>query len=330
MPNEKLQELLECIRKNPRVVIPPAPGYDSGVHVINENECLVISTDPCIGVPEEWFGWLLVNYAASDVALFGAKPEFCTITLLGPPKTKAKFFTKIMKQACSAVDELNMTIVTGHTGAYDGLSTLVGVCTAYGAVSKDKLITPGGSQEGDCIIFTKQIGLETVVNFVFAQRSLAERIFNSIRVFKLQNFIDKQTCVSEALLLAKIGGVHAMHDATEGGLVAALNEMADSSNLGFTIDLETLPILEEAQILRKHFSLSQRELLSISSTGTLLAAVNPKRKDLVLQKLRKHGVEASSIGVFTHSKKRLIQYKKKKKIFPKIAHDPYSKIMLLP
>ena len=81
LDSEELKKLLSCIRKDPRVVVPPMPGYDAGVHLIGD-KYLVVATDPCIGVPEEWFGWLLIHYAASDVALFGAKPEFCTVTLL--------------------------------------------------------------------------------------------------------------------------------------------------------------------------------------------------------------------------------------------------------
>ncbi|MDH5448101.1 MAG: AIR synthase-related protein [Candidatus Bathyarchaeota archaeon] len=328
LATEELKKLLRCIKKHPKVIIPPAPGFDSGVQITNENECLVVSTDPCIGVPEKWFGWLLIHYAASDVALFGAKPEFCTITLLGPPSTKANTFIKIMEQVCAVADELNMTVVTGHTGTYDGLSTLVGTCTAYGTVSKDRLITPGGARAGDHIICTKQIGLETVVNFVLTHEALAESLFDVARTYVLQSLVNMQTCVKEAYLLAEVGGVHAMHDITEGGLVAALNEMAESSSLGFAVDLEKLPILEEALILQKYFGLSQRELLSISSTGTLLTAIDPERKDQALQELLKHGIDASFIGTFTKNKKRLIQHGKKKTVFPKTAEDPYAKIML--
>lgn len=324
----ELRKLLKCIKKHPKTIIPPAPGFDSGVHIINENEYLVVSTDPCIGVPEKRFGWLLIHYAASDVALFGAKPEFCTITLIGPPSTKANTFIKVMKQICTAADELNMTIVTGHTGTYDGLSTLVGACTAYGVVHKDKLITPGGAQAGDYILCTKQIGLETVVNFALTHKTLAEKLFTTSRTRALQNLVNKQTCVKEASLLADLGGVHAMHDTTEGGLVAALNEMAENSNLGFTVDLDKFPILEEAQIIRKHFDLSQRELLSISSTGTLLAAVDPERREQALWELQKQGIEASLIGTFTKNNKRVMQQVRKKVDFPEKAEDPYVKIML--
>jgi hydrogenase maturation factor len=279
-------------------------------------------------MPEKWFGWLLIHYAASDVALFGAKPEFCTITLLGPPKTKADTFIKIMEQVCTTAEELKMAVVTGHTGTYDRLSTIVGACTAYGTVNKDRLITPGGARVGDVIICTKRIGLETVVNFALTHRALAESLFNVIRAQKLRNLVNMQTCVKEALLLADVGEVHAMHDTTEGGLVTALNEMADSSNLGFIANWEKLLFSEELQVLKTHFNLSQRELLSTSSTGTLLATVAPQKKDLALEELQKHGVEANLIGTFTKTKKRLIQHGKKKVAFPKITEDPYARIML--
>ncbi len=328
LPNEDLEKLLKCIKKPPKVIVPPKLGYDSGVHVLNEEEYLVVSTDPCIGVPENWFGWLLVHYAASDVALFGAKPEYCTIILLGPSSTKSEVFTTIMEQVCTTTKELNMAIITGHTGTYDGLSTLVGTCTAYGKVKKDKLVTPGGAQGGDHILCTKQIGLETVTNFVLSNRALAENLFNVTRAHALQNLIRMQTCVHDALFLTRVGGVHAMHDTTEGGLVAALNEMAESANIGFTVDLKRVPVLREAETLKAYFNLSQTELLSLSSTGTLLAAVDPKTKDIALQKLRGHGIEASIIGVFNKDRKRLIQQGKKKLVFPTIPEDPYAKIVL--
>jgi hydrogenase expression/formation protein HypE len=328
LPTEQLQKLLKCIRKSPSVIVPPLPGFDSGVHLIGQNECLVVSTDPCVGVPEKWFGWLLIHYAASDVALFGAKPEFCTIALLGPISTSSETFTRVMKQACIAADELEIAVVTGHTGSYDGISDLVGICTAYGRVSRDKLITPKGSKAGDSIVCTRQIGLETVVNFSLTHKSLSDHLFTAIRTRELQNLINMQTCVKEATLLAESAAAHAMHDATEGGLVAALNEMAEASGLGFEVDFEKLPFLKETQILQEYFGLSTEELLSLSSTGTLLASIDPGKASSILQHLRSQDVEASIIGSFTKDKKRLIQRQNTKLSFPKIAEDPYAKIML--
>lgn len=159
LSGEQLEKLLKYIKKDERVIVPPMIGYDAGVHLL-DGKYLVVSTDPCTGVPSEWFGWLLINYAASDVALFGAKPEFCTINLLGPRPTDPAVFQDIMQQTCKAADELNIAIVRGHTGMYDSLKDMLGVCTVYGTIKPEKLITPGNAKPGDLILCTKPVGLE--------------------------------------------------------------------------------------------------------------------------------------------------------------------------
>jgi hydrogenase expression/formation protein HypE len=324
--SEALTRLLKCIGRDPRVIIPPQVGFDSGVHLIDD-KCLVVSTDPCINVPKEWFGWLLVHYAASDVALFGAKPEFCTVNLLGPPSTRPQTFNKAMKQACDAADELGTAIVTGHTGTYEGLSTLIGVCTAYGTISREKLITPGNARAGDYILCTKTIGLETAINFALTHSALAERLFGVNRARELTKLVDLQSCVKEALVLSEIEGVHAMHDATEGGLTSALNEMAQASKAGFKIEFNKIKISNELRILQEYFHLTDEQVLSMSSTGTILAAVSPKAKERVERTLRQNNTEASFLGFFRKNARRILVKDEKETSFPRKADDPYEKIM---
>jgi hydrogenase maturation factor len=328
LAKEELQKLLGCIRKDPRVLVPPLPGYDAGVHFLGD-KCMVVATDPCIDVPEELFGWLLIHYAASDVAVFGAKPEYCTINLLGPAPTKPEVFQNVMKQVCSAAEKLGMVVVTGHTGIYEGVSQLIGVCTAYGTVPKEKLIMPGNAKAGDLILCTKSVGLELLVNFSFMHKALAQRLFGVKRAEELERLVKSQSCVNEALQLAEVGGVNAMHDATEGGLVAALNEVADASEVGFRVEMEKIPVSQEAWLLRDHFKLALDEVLSMSSTGTILAAVDPKAKGEVEEALRRNGVSASFLGKFTKSKDRVLVKGDGEVVFPQVADDPYSKILSL-
>ena len=323
-----LEKLLSCIRQDPRVLVPPLPGYDAGVHFMGD-KCMVVSTDPCIDVPLEWFGWLLIHYAASDVAIFGAKPEYCTINMLGPASTKPEVFQNMMEQVCSAAKKLGMVVVTGHTGFYEGVSQLIGVCTAYGTVAKDKLITPGNAKAGDLLLCTKSVGLELLVNFSFMHKALAQMLFGVQRANALARLVESQSCVREALQLADIGGVHSMHDATEGGLVAALNELADASEVGFRVEIEKLPIDQEAWTLSDHFKLTLDEILSMSSTGTLLAAVNPQAKDQVEKALRRIGVAAGFVGKFTKNKDRILTKSDCDVVFPQLACDPYSRVVSL-
>ncbi|MGD0643813.1 MAG: AIR synthase-related protein [Candidatus Bathyarchaeia archaeon] len=326
LSDKDLTALLSCIKKDSRVIIPPMVGYDFGVH-LSDGKYVVVATDPCTGVPEEWFGWLLINYAASDVALSGAKPEFCTINLLGPKLTKPAVFQKIMKQICKAADELNIAIVRGHTGMYDSLSELLGVATVYGSVQLEKLITPGNAKPGDLILCTKPLGLETITNFSLTHKTLAQQLFGAEQQARLSKQVRMQSCVREALQLAKTGVVHAMHDATEGGFVAALNELAAASKVGFRVDWEKIPVSKEVLALQGSFKLTDEQVLAMSSTGTILAAVDARAQEKVKAILSQNGLSACFLGEFTENKDCVLIKNGIEVSFPQVASDPYALIL---
>jgi hydrogenase maturation factor len=323
----ELQKMLSCIIPDERVLVPPQIGFDAGVHRLGD-KLVAVATDPCTGVPEEWFGWLLINYAASDIALFGAKPEFCTITLLGPQPTSPSRFQKIMAQTCNAAAELGIAIVRGHTAMYDSLKDLLGVCTVYGTVEPTRLITSGGAKPGDLILCTKPLGIETITNYALTHKEMARQLFGAQKQAEYGELVHIQSCVKEALALSEVEGVHAMHDVTEGGIVTALNELAETSKTGFRIQQENIAIPNEALLLQKHLGLSDVQMLSFSSTGTILAAVSSNAKQKVTEALHKLGLTAFFIGEFTNTKQRIIVQNNIGKAYPNQAVDPYTAIMM--
>lgn len=327
LPTKDLKQLLNCIKPNSKVIVKPQFGFDAGVHQLDNRECLVVSTDPCIGVPKELFGWFLINYVASDIALFGAKTQFCTINLLGPPLTDPKVFKEVMQQTCKAAEELGITIVTGHTGTYQGLSTLVGVCTGYGHITKDELKIPAGAKPNDLVLCVKPVGLETATNFALTHKKLAQNLFGSKKTEELASLVFLQSCVKEALLLARLDGVHALHDATEGGITSALNELAEASKVGFQIDWDRFLFVEPVQTLRETFQLTDTQLLSLSSTGTFLVAVSPEAKKEVEAVLYKNNIDFRVVGVFTKDLGRVLIKNGKKTVFPSQSDDPYTRIV---
>ena len=326
LSGDELKKMLDCIKPDPRVMVPPKIGFDTGIHRLGDL-IIAIANDPCTGVPEDWFGWLLINYAASDLALSGAKPDFCTITLLGPRPTQASRFQTVMEQTCKAAHELGIAIVRGHTGMYDSLNDLVGVCTVYGAVPKGKIITSAGAKAGDLILCTKPLGIETITNYAISHKPTAQQLFGAEKQSEFATLVPLQSCVREAMALAQINGVHALHDATEGGFVAALNELAEASRIGFIVDWNKIPIPQEVGILQRHFVFDDEQLLALSSTGTILGAVDQEAVGEVALTLRSHGLTAHFIGQFTENKERKLTKNCTKGAFPTTAVDPYNEIM---
>jgi len=324
----ELKIVIRCIKRSSSILVPPGVGLDSGVHKTPDGLCLVVSTDPCVGVPKPRFGWLLVHYAASDVAVFGVTPRFCSVSLLGPPRTSTRLFQSVMRDACQAANQLGMQIVTGHTGSYDALDDMVGTCTAYGFASLKEIKTPRGARAGDSILCTKPLGLETAVTFSQTRRALAERLFGRSSANRLSRQFQFQSCVKEALALSKMPGVHAMHDAAEGGLVSALNEMAEASKTGFSVDFTKVAVPREVHILARHFRLSTNEMMSMSSTGTLIAALEPSAERRVLRRLSEFKTLARLVGTFSRSRRRRAKDHLGERSFPDRAQDPFRRICL--
>jgi hydrogenase maturation factor len=171
--------------------------------------------------------------------------------------------------------------------------------------------------------------LETVVNFSLTHVARAKDLFGEQSTALLSKKVQMQSCVREALQLAELKSVHAMHDATEGGLVAALNEVAAASNLGFKMDYERVPLTGEVRILQKAFGLSNDQVLAMSSTGTILAAVSPVGEDEVKEILNRLGLEAYFLGQFTDDEKKSLIQNNQEQSFPKVADDPYTRILFL-
>ena len=232
-----------------------------------------------------------------------------------------------MCQICKAADELNIAIVRGHTGMYDSVSDMLGIATVYGAIQLDKLITPANAKPGDLIFCTKPLGLETIINFSIARKQDAQKIFGGQQQEVLSKQVHMQSCVREALALAKTNVVSAMHDATEGGFVACLNELAEASAIGFVVEWNRIPVTKETLLIKGHFGLDDDQMLSMSSTGTIIGAVNPDSEEEIRKVLRSKGLSASFIGSFTENKQRAIIKKEQKEPFPQISNDPYDLII---
>jgi hydrogenase expression/formation protein HypE len=140
-------------------------------------------------------------------------------------------------------------------------------------------------------------------------------------VKKAQDVYYQMSTVKDALIAAKIGGVTAMHDATECGIFGGLYEMAMHSNVGMNIYLEKIVLQDEVKKTCECFDIDPYKAIS---EGTLLATVNKKKAKDVVEALNNKSIPASIAGEVTHKKQGIIVIEKNKEYkleHPKI--DPF-------
>jgi len=97
-------------------------------------------------------------------------------------------------------------------------------------------------------------------------------------------------------------GVCAMHDASEGGIFAALWEMAEGAGVGLTIDLKKLPIRQETVEVCEYLGVNPYELKS----GGCLVMTTEDGVGLV-NTLETEGIPAVIVGKITDSNDRIIR-----------------------
>lgn len=294
-------------RPDRKVIVPPLTGVDAAVIEINQKEVLIVAEDPIFSIPGqplEMFGWYTVHIGASDVAVMGVKPKYFTYTLLMPPESSDQTLQIIVNSIHRTACELGLTIVGGHTGYYPGFAApTIGGITVFSIADKDSYVTPAGARPGNEIILTKGPAIETAgILSVLREKELLTKYPEDL-VRRAQALGRQMTVVVDALTAMETGGVTAMHDATEGGVIGGLFEIAAASKVGMVVDEQAFIYPDEVRMVCEAFQLDP--VASIAE-GSLLITVKPEASGRVIKALQKKGIAASVIGEVVANKRRRI------------------------
>lgn len=279
----------------PQLVVGPRMGVDAAVLKLGE-EYLAIAEDPIFPGPTtspDDFGWITVHIGASDVAVMGIKPQFMTYSLLLPPGTPEDYIAELVKSISKYARELGICIAGGHTGFYGAVTVpTIGGITVWGMGRE--YVTPAGSQVGDAVIITKGVAIEAAALLAceLGEKLLAAGVAPEL-VERARRRLREMSVVAEAGIAVEVGGVHAMHDATEGGLARGLWEVAEASGVGLRIERSRVMLPEDVQAVCSHFNLNPYEVIS---EGTLVLTCLPAKGEALVAAFNDAGLEAAVIG----------------------------------
>ena len=288
-------------KKRDSVLVGPKNGVDAGIIDIGGGKVLALTTDPFFIVPQygwERAAWFAVHILASDITTTGLPPQYMSIDLNLPMSITKDELEQMWNAVHDECEKLGITIVTGHTGKYDGCNyPMVGGCTLLSIGSKDAYITPAMAEVGDAVIMTKGCAIEASGIFAVTFKERIAKNFGQQFADKAEDIFYQMSTVREALSLANIGvrknGITAMHDATECGVYGGLVEIAQASKVGIVVEKEKIILSETVTKICELFDMDP--YISISE-GTLLATCKPHKVDEALQTLTEQNIDAAVIG----------------------------------
>jgi hydrogenase maturation factor len=295
LPHDFLDELLKRYTiTDESVVEGPATGIDSAL-LRSERQLIFVKTDPVTFVTED-LGSYIVNINANDLAAMGGEPRWFLVTLLFPAgvTTRGEVETAFsgIHEAC---DELSVAFCGGHTEITDAVTRVVASGTMLGESMTDRTFPVSYARANDSLILTKGIAVEGTS---IIAREKRQEVFEKWGWEFLAGCIDflKNPGISvlpEARAASRVHGVHAMHDLTEGGLSAALHELADASGNGFVVETESIHIFRETDALCKKYGIDP---LGLIASGSLLIAVEGEHEGELLETISSEGIRANVIG----------------------------------
>jgi len=275
------------------VVVGPTAGIDGAVLDVG-NKSLIVSMDPITGAVER-IGWSAVNVNANDIATFGVEPSFLFSCMMLPENSDKKTVEVICTQMDAAAKELGIAIVGGHCESTPGLQNPIVVGCVMGLTDRGNYVTAAGAKAGDKLILTKSAGIEGTAILASDREQQLAQILGVSMLADAKNFYKQISVVKDALTAYRTGGVHAMHDPTEGGVAGGIHEMADASQLGVKIFEEKIVVEPETAKICRYFEIDPLQLIS---SGALLISAQTEKTSEIIDNLAKEHVYALVIGEF--------------------------------
>jgi hydrogenase expression/formation protein HypE len=233
-------------------------------------------------------GELAVFGTVNDLSMVGAKPLFLSAGFILEEGLPMELLGQITTSLANACQEAGVELVTGDTkvvnkGHGDGLYINT---TGIGLIPEGVNILPNQAKAGDVVLVNGTIG-----DHGMAIMSVREGL-------EFETQIKSDTAPLNSLVEAMLEitkEIHCLRDATRGGLAAALNELAGTSQAGIIIEETAIPVRPEVSSACEMLGLDP---LYTANEGKLVAILPEIKSQEVFKAMRAHplGKDAEIIG----------------------------------
>jgi hydrogenase maturation factor len=288
------------------VLAGPRAGHDAAVIRIGAGRVMAVTTDPLSIIPAlgaaksaRWACHLI----ASDLWTTGIPPAYASVSFALPPGFSDAAFTEYWTAMSDEWAKLGVAVVTGHTGRYEGCDlSIVGAATLIGVGDEGRYVTPAMASPGDRVIVTKGCAIESaaVIALLAPERvgaALTAAGLGDGALARLQALESQVSVVADCRAALRVGvrdrGVTSLHDATEGGVLGGLVELAKACGHDLRIDRARVPLSAEVRVACEVLGVDPYVSLA---EGALLCCARAEHAKAVLAALAEDGIVAAEIG----------------------------------
>jgi hydrogenase maturation factor len=285
----------------PEVVVGPRLGHDAAIVKIGAGRVMAVSTDPLSVIPAlglERSARLACHLIASDLWTTGIPPAYASVDFNLPPAFGDDAFGTYWRAMSDEWAKLGVAVITGHTGRHPGCSdNIIGAATLIGVGDEGRYVTPAMARPGDHVVVSKGCAIEAAAIAALAWPERLRQHVDEEGFTALRALADQVSVVADCRAAMRAGvrerGVTAMHDATEGGVLGGLLELAKACGHDVRVERARLPLAVPVAAACSMLGVDPYWTLS---EGTLIACAAPERALVAVQELSADGIPAAIVG----------------------------------
>lgn len=286
---------------------------------IEEDEQVVFTNTSLFG-DEKDLAVFAMAHVLNDLWTRGAEPIGVNISILLPPHAYESRLKSMISYAEEVAAGQKIQILNAKAEVSPVLSKSLVTVFGVGKEKKEGLLQSSMGMAGQDVVLTNWIGLEGMLRILREKKEELSKRFVPAFLHQIEEQ-QQYLLAADELRIAKEFGVSAMHQITEGGILAALWNLTEASGTGIDVDLKKIAIKQETIEVCEHFHLNPYQM---TSAGSILLVTHDGEG--LVSGLEKNGKKATMIGRLTDSNEKVIWNDTEKRFIDRPAQDELLKI----
>lgn len=286
---------------------------------IEEDEQVVFTNTSLFG-DEKDLAVFAMAHVLNDLWTRGAEPIGVNISILLPPHAYESRLKSMISYAEEVAEGQRIQILNAKAEVSPVLSKSLVTVFGIGKEKKEGLLQSSMGMAGQDVVLTNWIGLEGMLRILREKKEELSKRFVPAFLHQIEEQ-QQYLLAGDELRIAKEFGVSAMHQITEGGILAALWNLTEASGTGIDVDLKKIAIKQETIEVCEHFHLNPYQM---TSAGSILLVTHDGEG--LVSRLEKNGKKATVIGRLTDRNEKVIWNDTEKRFIDRPAQDELLKI----
>jgi len=286
---------------------------------LKEDEQLLATSAVLYG-DEKDLGVFALAQVVNDLATRGAEAVGASVHFMLPPyayESRLKAMVEYVERAGSAHA---VQIMCAKAEVSPIINKSIVYVNGVGVLKKGELLQSNMGKPDQDIVLLKWVGLEGTFRVMREKEEALSKRFVPTFLNQIKN-LEPQIFSENEIRIAKEHGASAMHQITSGGILAALWEMSEASNVGMEVDLKKMAIKQETVEVCEFCHLNPYQL---TSAGSVL--IFTEKGDELVSKYEEEGIQAALLGKTTADTARVILGGEEKRYLDRPAADELLKI----